>query len=152
MAKHPPRPFGGIYYVIRTPLAWKLITYSFRSKDDDANHMEWWENTVAGMVAKAWATNPGPKQRQLLEDIKLLTYAFPRGRLSMIGDDYLFLHGANLTKQMGVSKAQIEAEFGVAKRCRWEFDEHEQCQQDDKAEIRSLLRISEDWSAVTYTP
>jgi hypothetical protein len=148
MAKGPTESYGGIYYAVRTPRAWKLLTYSFASPEDDANHMEWWEHAVAASVVKAWIKRAGPKRKQLLEDIKLLSYAFPRGRLSKVGDDYLFLHGADLTKQMGVTKVQIEAAFGVVKRCRWEFDEHEQCQQDDQFELLRHLCIKETWNAV----
>ena len=133
--------------MVRFPAGWEAIFYRFEDGIDN-NHYEWWEQTVSARIAAKWAKVLVKSGETIRRDIELLTYAFPRGRISKVGKRFLVLHGADLTQPMRISKKLIEGAFGISGRCSWRFDEHEQCQQDDKEQIRQYLKIPEDWNAV----
>lgn len=142
-----PAPGEGIYYVVRFPAGWKAVFYRFED-DSDYNHYEWWEQSISAMIAAKWAKALGKSREAIRRDIELLTYAFPRGRISKVGKRFLVLHGADLTPSMRMSKKLIEDAFGISGRCSWRFDEHEQCQVDDKEAIRQYFGIHEYWNGV----
>ena len=77
-----------------------------------------------------------------------MCYGFPRGRVTKIGKTYTIYHGNDRQQFMKINKSDIEQIFGVSGHCKWEFDDHERCQAADKAAIRELLGIKEDWPAV----
>jgi hypothetical protein len=137
----------GIYYVVRYRTKWELVFDHF-SGETDRNHYDWWQEAVTGMVAARWTKALHRSQASIKQDISLLSYAFPRGRVSNAGDTFLVLHGSNLTAKMKMPKTKIESAFGIQGHCRWLFDEHEQCQEDDKEQMRQVLGITEDWKAV----
>lgn len=103
---------------------------------------------MADLVAVQWAKTLRWSATDVLQEIRLLTYAFPRGRVSRVGNRYFVLHGADLTTSMKISKRMIEQPFGIAGNCSWHLDEHEHCQADDKEQMRDILGIKEDWDAV----
>lgn len=137
----------GIYYVVRYPTKWRLVSDPFIGGRDN-DHYKWWEEVVAGMVALEWAKPLGQDATALQKAIRLLTYAFPRGRVSRVDNRYLVLHGGDLTASMKISKKVIEQPFGIAGNCSWHLDEHEHCQADDKEQMREILNITDDWDAV----
>lgn len=140
-------PAEGIYYVVRFPSRWTLVADPFiGGKDND--HYKWWEEVVAGMVARDWGETLGWNATALREEIRLLTYAFPRGRVTKVGEKFFVLHGGDLKVSMKIIKKDIENAFGVAGKCSWHLDEHEHCQADDKGQMRDMLGIKEDWDAV----
>ena len=142
------KPCEGIYYVIRCPTGWEAVFYHF-DVNGDYNHYDWWEESLSAQVAAKWVKALRKSAETIRQDIRLLTYAFPRGRISKVGRRFLSLHGADLTKPMNVSKKIIEDAFGLSERVSWQIDEHEQCQSDDKEQMRRILRIPEDWNAVS---
>lgn len=124
-----------------------LICHAFK-RGEDFSHYDWWQNEVAGFVARKWKTGLRRSQSQIVEEIKLLTYAFPRGRVTKTENGSLILHGRDIDRFMRISKRSIAAAFGISSRCKWQFDEHEQCQTDDKETARQYFRIREDWKSV----
>ena len=137
----------GIYYVVRYPTRWAFLYSRFQGDPVD-NHYEWWEETVVGLLAAKWKKVLAKNRSTIQSELGLLTYAFPRGRISKVGRRFKILHGADLTSSMKISKKFIENAFHISGRCSWQFDEHEQCQMEDKEEMRRLLNLEEDWSAV----
>lgn len=140
-------PCEGIYFIVRFPVGWKLLATRFEH-GEDMNHYDWWEASVASTVAAKWAKRLRVTRKKLEQELALLTYAFPRGRISKVGRRLLVLQSGDLTPAMNISKEAIEAAFGIAGRCSWQFDEHEQCIAGDRDNIRSILRIPENWNAV----
>lgn len=138
----------GIYYVVRSPNRWQLLTLPFKP-GEDIGHYDWFPEFVAGQIAKQWAKRLGKPAKAIEQDVSKLCYGFPRGRVSQRGKgEYLILHGADLDPSMKVGKSEISSAFGLSGRIRLQFDEHEQCQELDKGEMRRVLRIREDWKAV----
>ena len=140
-------PSEGIFYVVRYPAGWKLLATRFQ-QDEDTNHYDWWEASVASTVAAKWAKRLRVTPKELEQELALLAYAFPRGRISKVGRRFLVLQSGDITPPMNIFNAAIEAAFSIAGRCSWQFDEHEQCIAADRDEIRRILRISENWNAV----
>lgn len=103
---------------------------------------------MAGIVAEKWAKRLRVTPKKLEQELAMLTYAFPRGRISKVGRRFLVLQGGDLTPAMSISKDAIEAAFGIAGRCSWQFDEHEQCIAEDRDEMRRVLGIRGEWNAV----
>ena len=142
-----PKASRGIFYVVRYPAGWELITTRFEN-GEGADHSEWWETKVVGMVAEKWAARLRLGQNILEDDLKLLVYAFPRGRVSRVGNRFNVLQGRDIEPSMAVTRRMIEDAFGIVGQCSWRFDDHEQCQECDKDTIRRILHIREDWRAV----
>lgn len=114
------------------------------------DHSSYWRLWgVGGLVAKAWRPKLRTSSQDLTEDDLELVYAFPRGRVTKVGARYVVYNGNDLQPFMGITRRQIEEAFSIVGRCRWEFDDHEQCQMPDKEEMRRLLRLNEDWPAVS---
>lgn len=112
------------------------------------NHYDWWEASLAGIVAEKWAKRLRVTPKKLEQELAMLPYGFPRGRISKVGRRFLVLQGGDLTPAMSISKDAIEAAFGIAGRCSWQFDEHEQCIAEDRDEMRRVLGIRGEWNAV----
>ena len=70
-------PVEGIYYVVRNPSGWTLITDVFDASADN-HHYEQWDQTVTKRVAAEWASALKKSAASIEGDIKLLTYVFPR--------------------------------------------------------------------------
>lgn len=126
---------------------WELLATRFE-QGADTNHYDWWEASVAGIVAAKWAKRLRVIPKKLEQELAMLTYAFPRGRISKVGRHFLVLQSGDITPAMSISKDAIEAAFGIAGRCSWRFDEHELCIEADRDEMRRILRIPENWNAV----
>jgi len=137
----------GIFYVVRFPTGWKLVPHCF-DQGAETNHYDLWESSLAGMVATKWSKTLGTTVPLLTREFELLTYGFPRGRITKSGRRFRVFHGDDILPAMKVSRDAVEEAFGIAGRCFWQFDEHEQCIAHDKEEIRRILGIDEDWNAV----
>lgn len=141
MHKVSRKPSEGIYYVVLLPEeGWTLLTHRFDVGGDN-DHSTWWETTLAGVVAAKWAAVLGRSPQVLRREIVLHPYGFPRGRVSLAyGEEtFLVLHGADLKRSMCVTKRMIEDAFGIVRACSWEFDEHEQCQDEDQNVVLRCL-------------
>lgn len=133
--------------MIRHPMGWQLV-YRRCSNEATIGHPGLWEHELAQLIAQQWSKPLGKRAKALDSELVLLTYAFPRGRVTKVGAKHVVYHGKDLQSFMGITRRQIETAFGIVGRCRWEFDEHERCQMPDKEEMRSLLKLREDWPAV----
>jgi len=140
-------PSEGIYYITRGPDGWLLTVRCFTA-NEDFSHGDFWEEELARRVAVQWAKRLRCAAVDLVSRLRLLTYAFPRGRVTKVDGKFLIRHGKNLLPFMRVSRKEIERAFGISGRCQWELDEHEQCLKEDKEAIRDWLGIEEDWPAV----
>lgn len=144
--EHKTKP--GIYYIVRCPKGWELIANPYEN-GDGPDHSEWWETTVAGIVATKWAKRLRTTPAALEQQIKLLAYAFPRGRVTEVGEGQsMIYHGCDFRPHNHKFAFPIVHAFDVAGVYHWKIDEHEHCQQWDKDEMRRILRIREDWKAV----
>jgi hypothetical protein len=139
------QPSEGIFYVIRNPDGWSHCAHRF-DQCPESGHPKFWENVVAPTLARRWSHDDAARNRELEAELVNHPYGFPRGRVTKIGQQYVVYHGNDLRGL--VARKAIEAAFGIAKRCRWEFDEHERCLRADKEGVRRCLGIREDWPAV----
>jgi len=120
-------------------------------EEGEMSHSSYWRHWgVAALVANEWRPKLQTSSQNLTEDdLELLMYAFPRGRVAKVGAKYVIYHGNDLQPFMRITKRQIETAFGIVGCCRWEFDDHERCQLSAKGEMRHLLKLKEDWPAVS---
>ncbi len=140
-------PCEGIFYVVRLPDGWRLMPLRFK-KGEDVGHTDWWEESLGRIVAESWAVVLGADSCKLANELALLPYAFPRGRVTKAGRNFRIHHGSDIIPAMQVSRSMIEETFGVAGKCSWRFDEHERCQEIDRAALCERLRIADTWGAV----
>lgn len=141
-------PREGIYYVLRYPDGWALVVKRFGS-DGDYAHPVWFEEEVAAMIANGWAKKLGKSPKVIERRIKTLCYGFPRGRVTIVGDETYIYHGADLTTAMRIDTSdEIAGAFEIDGKFYSEFDEHEQCQVEDRDEMRRYLGIKDFWCAV----
>lgn len=153
---------GGIYYAVRFPGGWELMTFRFDELGEDILHPWMWEDYVVPVLAARWHASRRGKVSPLphgtrvrrqdsgldaLEE-KLLEHSagFPRGRIMPQGLGYVHLHGRDLGVS-GLSLDRAERPFGVVGAERV-FDAHEQCLITDRDAVRRVLGIEEDWPAV----
>lgn len=130
------------------PTGWECVTLRFTT-GADLGHTDWFEQILAPEVlAPIWSKKLGVSEKKLAAEIALLTYAFPRGRVTKVGRKFRIHHGEDLTDAMKASRAMIEKTFGVTGKCTWLFDEHERCIRSDQAAMCELLRVSPSWKAV----
>lgn len=139
-------PAEGIFYVVREPTGWRLVAHRF-SRGHDRNHVEMWEEDIVPGLARLWDRQLNDAVPRLARLLSVLAFAFPRGRVTKLKDKFMIYHGDDLRPFMNVSKKQIEDAFGIAGICRWVFDDHEQCVDFEKEEIRGTFQIAEDWPA-----
>jgi hypothetical protein len=137
----------GIFYVVRYPSGWNLLVNRFEGSDG-IGHPQWWEATVAALVAAKWARRLKIAPETLEQEILLLTYAFPRGRVTKVRTTHRICYGADLDLATYNLMAAVEDAFNIKGRLSWAFDEHEQCLMFDKEEMRRILHLREDWKAV----
>jgi len=143
----PSRPCEGIYYIVREPSGWRLAAWRFAAGQDQ-EHQAMWETDVAPALARQWANVIGSDARQLERGLKILAFAFPRGRVSKVKDQFVVYHGNDRKPFMHLSKKAVEQAFHIVGRCRWQYDDHERCVGFEKEEIRQVLQLTEDWPAV----
>ena len=142
-------PCEGIYYVVREPTGWRLAVQHSET-DNDPQHQAMWEEETAPELASQWATVLPMDAGELEEQLKILVFAFLRGRVTKLKDKFVVYHGNDLQPFMKITRAEIENAFGIAGKCRWALDEHEQCIQFEKDELRGLLQLTEDWPATEF--
>jgi len=113
------------------------------------SHSDFWRLfAVSAMVAQQWQRKLCRDLDDLTEDLRLLLFAFPRGRVTKVGKKFRVYHGTDLQPFMKITRKLVERSFGIAGRCQWTFDEHERCLSEDKATVRDILGINEDWPSV----
>ncbi len=141
-------PSDGIFYVIRYPKGWTLFAYRYDEYPDTIDHSELWTEYCAPILAHNWAAPLKRPVRALEKAIAQHTYGFPRGRVSRNHRSKFTVHFGNDFLKLGISKNTVERAFTLNGVCKWERDEHEQCQKDDREALRSLFKLKETWPAV----
>mgnify|MGYP003348494231 CR=1 FL=1 len=140
----------GIFYVAPFPQGWRVVRWNFSSQSDKG-HPHLWTAKVVRFLAFEWCAETDrrtPKEDRLRQQLAMLVYACPRGRIVKVGKRFKVYHGNDLERFMNITRSWIESSFDIAGRATWEFDDHERCQQPDKEAFRQLLGIKEDWKAV----
>lgn len=156
-----PRRVGseGIYFVVRQPKGWELVPFRF-DEHLDGGHPEFWEERVAPMLARTWASQLGAnvngaersrREQHLKSELALHYDGFPRGRVTWVEEigRFVIYHGGNLKPAMKVSRLSIERAFGITGHADWEFDEHEQCSSFSAEGVRVALCLREKWKTTT---
>lgn len=140
-------PTTGIYYILRYPNGWRLFSFRYDQHPGELGHPDVWERFVVKSLAEPWSRRLRVNPRWLAEELRLCCYGFPRGRVVGVGHRRLVvLWGADHLRF--VTKAAVARAFSCP-GLRWEIDEHEHCQCDDKEAVRRVLRIEEDWPSVS---
>ena len=142
-----PQPAEDIFYVIRHPDGWRAHAQRFND-GRDIGHPDFWEQRLAATVAAAWHLRRHLPAAVLESRLGLCCYGFPRGRVLKRGRQFVICHGNDLKPFMGVTRRNIERLFGIERIAKWEEDEHEHCQVDEKETVREVLHLVEDWPAV----
>ena len=137
-------PTDGIYYVVRYPDKWDVFAYRF-DNFPEIDHTALWCDHVAPVLARCWGRALRLSPAKLEKSLTLHAYGFPRGRVTKMGMQFRVLYGGDAPF---IPNSRVEHAFDLA-GAKWERDEHEQCQAEDKEAVRSLLRIKEDWKAVS---
>lgn len=141
------QPIAGIYYLVRYPSGWNVLTWAYEDGLPHWDHPEFWEYHVAPIMAAKWARRRRTTSDRLLQHLHLHTYAFPRGRITIYRGKTRVLHGSDTIAPMRFDTAAIEREFNLVQPL-WEDDEHEHCHEDDKEAVRHLFGIKEDWPGI----
>ena len=149
MIASPASPREGIYYIVRDPDGWRLAA-QWGAPGKDTQHQTMWEEDLAPALADQWASADAGTATELANALKILVFGFPRGRVTKVKDKFVVYHGNDLKPFMRISKADIDAAFGIAGQSRWALDDHERCVQFEKEELRSLLQLTEDWPATEF--
>ena len=167
----------GIYYIVKLKDSWKLFSHRFKEYGDYDHSMLWpyaikaiahsyfgsnsvKESVDASELAakfKAYRAQKGLTMKltpaeKVASDLKSCIYAFPRGRIADVGNGRYVVRNGNDWKRTGISKKEIEIEFGIVGKCTWAFDIHEQCMIEDRDKVRALLGIKETWPAERVKP
>ena len=150
MTTEPKRgPSEGIYYVVREPAGWQLAVQIF-PPGEDHTHQEMWECDLVPVLARQWAEKLHEASSELQSLFKLLTFAFPRGRVTKVNAKYVVYHGNDLQPFMRVTKKAVEEAFGIVGHSRWIFDDHERCMSFAKQEIQQALHLTVNWPAADF--
>lgn len=147
MERQAEAPVPGIYFIVRYPTGWVPLTWVYESGFPSMDHPEFWEHHGVPILVAKWAAARKTTPARLEESLRLHTYAFPRGRITIHKGQTRVLHGSDIIPQMRLSRAAIESEFNLVEPL-WEDDEHEHCHEDDKEAVRRLLIIKEGWPGV----
>jgi hypothetical protein len=139
-------PCEGIYYVLREPAGWRLAVHRFAC-GEDYQHQAMWEKDLAPALARQWAAALPAELHEMESLLRIMVFAFPRGRITKVKDKFVIYHGNDLKPFMRVSKKAVEQAFHIVGQCRWQFDDHERCVGLMKEEIQQALHLSEDWPA-----
>ena len=140
--KENERPFEGIFYVWRKPTGWGLFPYRF-DEFPEIDHCALWSYHVVPVLAHLWAPKLKRPARVVAELIENLPYGFPRGRISKAGRGYLVLHGDDFGEFC--ARGTVEKAFSLNGTAKWDHDDHEVCSDFDKAQLRHILKIRENW-------
>ena len=139
-------PCEGIYYVVREPSGWRLVTQRF-AVGEDRQHQTMWEKDIVPAFARQWAAALGADPGELETLLKIMVFAFPRGRVTKVKNKFVVYHGNDLKRFMHVGKRAIEQAFCIVGHSRWQLDDHERCVGFEKEEVQQMLRLTEDWPA-----
>lgn len=130
----------GIWYLVRLREQWTLMAHRFSGQGHEIDHSQYWEKTVAPMLAAEWKLS-----NHQASELSLLVYGFPRGRVVNSRDGYIFFNGEDFSPF--ATKKQIANVFSLHSGFAFRFDDHERCQFEDKQALRVLLNLKEDWQA-----
>lgn len=142
--KESAQPTEGIYYIIRLPKGWELLTHRHDEFPEEWNHEEVWRADVAPMLARAWTKIVGVPSDKLTKQLEFHYTAFPRGRIGRDGVRWIVRHGNNLAPFMGISRSRVERAFELP-NAQWELDLHEQCLPEDAEAVQRILKLKEQW-------
>jgi hypothetical protein len=131
----------GIWYVVRTPTEWRLISYRYDDFAEEKDHTQLWEDEVVPFLSFKWKL-----KKSQIADLTMAPYAFPRGRVTRALKGFTIHNGEDFAKF--VSKQQIARAFSLFEGFTFSPDDHERCQVDDKQLVRAMLNLKEDWPAV----
>jgi len=130
---------GGIWYIIRDTEGWKLFAHPFRPESKIEDHTAFWEQILAPYLAMKYRL---PKK--LERELALHPYAFPRGRVTKIGKQFVVYHGNDW--QPFPARAEVAKAFHLVNRDRvkWVLDEHEMRMGWDMECVSDLLSLKPD--------
>jgi hypothetical protein len=151
IVKEDYTPSAGIYYCLRNPDGWEAFSYRF-DEYPECDHSELWESYCAPILAQRWSARLKKPAAQLERQLSMHSYAFPRGRVARPHESkaaMTVMHGGDTPK--GISSSTINRLFSLSAATKWVRDEHERCQADDRDAVRSILKLTETWPAVTYS-
>lgn len=131
--------------MIRLPEFWRLLTFRYDEFPKDIGHPDVWEVHVVPYLSAHWARALHTDPDKLAESIRLSCYGFPRGRVSIEGRNYRISHGDDITKEMKITRAQVERCFGIEGRAVWKRDEHSLCLKHDVINLQTSLALDETW-------
>ncbi|MDP1713084.1 MAG: hypothetical protein Q8K86_11590 [Candidatus Nanopelagicaceae bacterium] len=145
LLKEDRSPSEGIWYLLWLKPYWVLRDFK-ESEFPGLNHSDIWEQSLYLDVAKHYGLTSKP--------FKLLSYAFPRGRIVNLNPSkkeigtraetargrWVVLFGNDLPNASLWKKRVITA-FNLAPflPIEWRFDEHETTQEEDVTEMKSLI-------------
>ncbi len=146
----------GLFYVVRFPSEWSLMTLSL-PPGSDICHADYWLDDGVFFMDRYWypevfLEHPEwfPDRKLFHDEIGLLPYGFPRGRAVNVDGQHIIYHGDDLEDCMDCTRASIESSFGIEGRAKWVYDEHERCLAHDRDRLRTLLEFPETWKACSH--
>ena len=116
------------------------MPHRFSGRGDEIDHSQYWETTVAPLLADEWKLS-----NSQASELSLLVYGFPRGRVVRVRNSYIFFNGEDYSQFATIK--QIANAFSLNSGFAFKFDDHERCQLEDKQALRALLNLQEDWKA-----
>jgi hypothetical protein len=74
---------------------------------------------------------------------------FPRGEVTQVAgqDRFVIRHSRDFTRDLRVTRREIEEAFGIRGNAVWAVDEELDCAATSAKRLRGLLSIEEKWTA-----
>jgi len=144
--KSPLKPSAGAWYWLRFPDGWRPFSVRLDEVADEeaTGHYVIWQQAAAEL-AKAWAPVMKRAYQELFSELSDCHYGFPRGRVVIRHNGMENVYWGE--EKIVADRRAIEARFGLT-QATWRFDEHERVILPEKQQVRQVLGLSEDWSAV----
>lgn len=138
----------GVFYVIRLPLRWQIISHSGPTMGERSCREIWYEY-LAEELAGTWGRTLNIPVAEMLERLKPLWKGFPRGRVELTQPgEFTVYHGDDFEPVMNVTLQRIESAFGLHdSQVTLTFDSEESCAASDRDELCRLLSIEPTWKA-----
>ena len=146
-------PTEGLFYMVHVPHGWKLLAYFYDGwfGRRRISHRRFWQQEIVPMLAYQWSgvLAKDAESRKfhrfvLSRRLRGLVYAFPRGRIVKHDEQYVVLHGLDLTNRMP-TKNKVERVFGIQHVCDWHFQASMRCKAAEVNKIKLLLGLEETW-------
>ncbi len=136
----------GIYYVVRLPKKWSIVSCRFEG-ELQFDHGYFWKSSVCPLLGRSWAKPRNLTPVELEQRLQEHIYGFPRGRVACSNGLYHVYHGSDLPRARGMGRCIIERTFRMRGRVKWVEDDHERSLFADKEAVRHLLALDDDWPA-----